>query len=223
MKKALIFYGGWNGHTPKETAMVFEEMLKEEGFCVTVSDTMDILNSYDNIADIDLFVPVWTMGEISNEQSQNILKAVSEGAGIAGCHGGMCDSFRTNTDWQFMTGAQWVAHPGNGDVTYRVTLKTGNIFTEGLSDFDYKGEQYYMHIDPAVSVHAYTEFPIADGNHSPNGKVLMPVVFTKKWGKGNVFYLSIGHTAGDFGIPEVRTLMNRGFLWACRQIIKNWS
>ena len=89
MKKALIFYGGWNGHTPKETAMVFEEMLKEEGFCVTVSDTMDILNSYDNIADIDLFVPVWTMGEISNEQSQNILKAISEGAGIAGCHGGI--------------------------------------------------------------------------------------------------------------------------------------
>ena len=216
MKKALIFYGGWNGHTPYETALVFENMLKEEGYDTTVSNSLDCLNNYDDIADIDLFVPVWTMGEITNVQAGNISKAVSNGAGIAGCHGGMCDAFRNCTDWQFMTGAQWVAHPGNGEVTYQVELKSGNIFTDGLSDFNYKGEQYYLHVDPAVTVHATTLFPVSDGEHASNGTVAMPVIFTKNWGKGKVFYFSIGHTYKDFDIPQVNSIMKRGFIWATR-------
>ena len=217
MKKALIFYGGWEGHTPRETADIFESWLKDEGYYVVTSDSIDILNNYESISDIDLFVPMCTMAEISANQVQNISEAVSNGAGLAGCHGGMCDSFRNNTVWQFMTGAQWVAHPGNGNVTYKINLKQDNLFTEGLSDFEYTGEQYYMHIDPAVTVHATTTFPVADGEHASNGTVLMPVIFTKKWGKGNVFYLSLGHTYKDFDIPQIKTIMKRGLLWATKK------
>ena len=112
MKKALIFYGGWDGHTPKETAELFRDLLVAENFQVTMSDTLDVLNDYDELKQYDLFVPVWTMGKLSWEAEQNICKAVAEGAGIAGCHGGMCDSFRESTEWQFMTGSQWVSHPG---------------------------------------------------------------------------------------------------------------
>ena len=181
------------------------------------TDSMDILNNYEDISDIDLFVPMYTMGEISETQVKNISQAVSNGAGLAGCHGGMCDSFRNNTHWQFMAGAQWVAHPGDGNVTYKVNLKEGNPFTEGLSDFEYTGEQYYVHIDPAITVHATTLFPVADGEHSSNGEVLMPVIYTKKWGKGNVFYFSLGHTYKDFDIPEIKTIMKRGLLWATKK------
>ena len=216
MKKTLIFYGGWEGHTPYETALVFENILKRENYDVILTDNMDIFNSFDNIADIDLFVPVYTMGNMTAEQEKNIAKAVSEGAGMAGCHGGMCDSFRNNTTWQFMTGAQWVAHPGNSNVKYKVNLMPDNEFTEGLNDFEYFGEQYYLHVDPAVKVFATTGFPVVDGEHTPNGCVQMPVIFTKKWGKGNIFYFSIGHTYKDFEIPEVKIIMKRGFLWATR-------
>ena len=116
-----------------------------------------------------------------------------------------------------MTGAQWVAHPGNSEAVYRVNLKHDNPFTEELSDFEYHGEQYYMHVDPAVSVWATTTFPVAPGEHVLNGTTLMPVIFTKKWGKGNVLYFSIGHTDRDFSIPQVKTIMKRGFLWATRK------
>ena len=216
MKNALIFYGGWNGHTPFETAEVLKNILEENGFKVTLSDNLEIFELYENIECFDLFVPVWTMGEMSQKQENNICNAVSKGAGIAGCHGGMCDAFRNNVNWQFMTGAQWVAHPGNSEVTYTVNLKKNNIFTDGLDDFNYSGEQYYLHVDPAITVYATTNFPICEGNHSSNGKVSMPVIFTKKWGNGKVFYLSIGHTYKDFEIPEVKAIMQRGMLWAAR-------
>ena len=32
MKKALIFYGGWDGHTPTQTANIYKEILEENGF-----------------------------------------------------------------------------------------------------------------------------------------------------------------------------------------------
>ena len=217
MKKALIIYGGWDGHTPKETGYLFKEILEAENFEVTITDTLDALNSYEDIVKYDLFVPVWTMGTISGEQCNNICRAVEEGAGIAGCHGGMCDSFRDSTQWQFMTGSQWVAHPGNDQAVYTVNLLPGNPFTEGLEDFTLQSEQYYIHVDPAVKVHATTKFPVCEGPHSSNGKVDVPVVYNKFWGAGKVFYNSLGHTYEVFrDIPAAKEMMRRGFLWASR-------
>ena len=217
MKQALIIHGGWDGHTPKETAYLFADLLKAEGFEITISDTLDALNDYESIRKYDLFVPVWTMGEISWEQETNICRAVEEGAGIAGCHGGMCDSFRNSTNWQFMTGSQWVAHPGNDQAHYWVNLDKENPLTAGLEDFDLTSEQYYIHVDPAVKVYATTEFPVVDGPHSSNGTVKVPVVYTKTWGKGNVYYNSLGHTYEVFTtIPAAKEMMRRGFLWASR-------
>ena len=216
MKKALVFYGGWDGHTPVETARIYQEILERNGYEVTMSDTLSVLDSYENIKDYDLFVPMWTMGEIGREQCENICKAVENGAGIAGCHGGMCDSFRQSTQWQFMTGAQWVSHPGGGEAHYTVNMKRGNLFTDDLEDFEYTGEQYYIHVDPAITVYATTDFPTIDGPHAANGRVTMPVVFTKMWGKGKVFYSSMGHTCHDFDIPQVKTIMERGLLWATK-------
>ena len=217
MKKALIFYGGWDGHTPKETAHLFADILRGEGFEITMSDTLSCLDNYEDLKQYDLFIPVWTMGEIGWEQCNNICKAVEEGAGIAGCHGGMCDSFRVSTDWQFMTGSQWVAHPGNDQAVYTVNLKQDNPFTEGLEDFRLQSEQYYIHVDPVVKVHATTRFPVFEGPHSSNGEVDLPVVYTKTWGKGKVFYNSLGHTYKVFeDIPAAKEIMRRGFLWAAR-------
>ena len=92
------------------------EILKKEKFEVTTSDTLDVFLT--DLTKYDLIVPIWTMGALTSEQENNVCAAIAAGTGIAGCHGGMCDAFRNNTLWQFMTGAQWVAHPGNADVTY---------------------------------------------------------------------------------------------------------
>jgi type 1 glutamine amidotransferase len=71
-----------------------------------------------------------------------------------------------------------------------------------------------MHVDPAVKVLARTRFPVADGPHVGNGPVDMPVLWTKLYGKGRVFYSSIGHTPQAVAAEPHLTLLRRGFRWA---------
>jgi type 1 glutamine amidotransferase len=220
MASALIVWGGWNGHQPKEVAEIFRGVLAGEGFNVEVSDTLDAFKDETKLMNLDLIVPVWTMGEITGEQVTPVLKAVRDGGvGIAGCHGGMCDAFRKNCDWQFMTGGQWVAHPGNDGVKYKIHIKDpDHPITKGIKDFDVASEQYYMHVDPAIRVLATTTYPTAgvEGPHVPNGFIEMPQVWTKYYGKGRVFYNALGHHADIFDIPQAKELMRRGFKWAAK-------
>lgn len=216
-KQALVVWGGWDGHQPKEVAEIFRRVLSEEGFAVEVSDTLDAFKDEQKVAGLSLIVPVWTMGKLTPEQGGPVFKAVQAGVGIAGCHGGMCDAFRENTEWQFMTGGQWVAHPGNDGVRYTVDNRDpGHPVMQGVTSFEVASEQYYLHVDPAVKVLATTKFPVADGPHSPNGTVDMPVVWTKYYGKGRVFYNALGHSAAVVSSEPCLTIMRRGFLWAAR-------
>ncbi|WP_411343145.1 ThuA domain-containing protein [Paenibacillus sp. WLX1005] len=217
-KQALIVSGGWDGHQPKEVADLFAELLRAEDFEVEIAYTLDAFLDEQKLMQLDLIVPVWTMGEISNEQLQPVLNAVSSGVGLAGCHGGMCDSFRNSVEWQFMTGSQWVAHPFNDGVEYdvRIVQTSSSPLVEQISDFKVVSEQYYLHVDPAVDVLATTTFRISEGAHSANGEIVMPVVYTKKWGKGKVYYNSLGHQVNIFDIPEAKELMRRGLIWASR-------
>src|SRR2546423_898115 len=216
-KKALIVWGGWDGHQPKEVAAIFDRVLREEGFETEVSDTLDAFKNESKLMGLSLIVPVWTMGQITPEQANPVFNAVKSGVGIAGCHGGMCDSFRTNTEWQFCTGSQWVAHPGNDGVRYTVKMGPNKSpITEGIKDFEVASEQYYLHVDPAVKVLATTRFPTAgvDGPHVANGPVDMPVLYNKFYGKGRVFYSSLGHQASIVEAEPHLTIMRLGFVWA---------
>lgn len=207
MKTALIVYGGWDGHQPKEVSQLLDGELRRAGFSTEVSDTLDALLDGDKLKKLDLIVPIWTMGSIKREQLTSLLEAVKSGVGIAGCHGGMCDAFRNETEYQFMTGGQWVAHPGNDGRHYWVNIVDQNPITEGISDFEVWTEKYYMHVDPAIRVMATTTF-------EDYGDAIMPVVWTKTYGKGRVFYNSLGHQANIVALPPVLTMMTRGMRWA---------
>ena len=219
MQKAWIFQGGWDGHEPKLTSERFAGMLRKNGFDVQIFDTLEPLENAEALMAIDLMVFCWTMGTITPAQCRGACKAVASGVGIAGCHGGMCDAFRNDNDWQFMTGGQWVAHPGGDGINYMVNVRRGSSpITEGIEDFPVCSEQYYMHVDPAVEVLATTRFPVYPDNHSPNKPVDMPVAWTKFWGRGRVFYTSLGHHDDVFDkSPSSAVIMERGMLWAARK------
>jgi type 1 glutamine amidotransferase len=215
-KKALVVWGGWKGHEPKECADVLVPVMREQGFEVTVSDTLDAYADAAIMSDLSLIVPIWTMGQIEKEQVNGLLKAVEEGAGLAGFHGGMCDSFRNTVQYQLMTGGNWVAHPGGKIPEYQVNIVNPNHpTTEGISDFKvFDTEQYYLHTDPSNNVLATTTFSCPD---APTGDgTVMPVVWTRMYGAGRVFYSSLGHVAKDFEVPEVLEIQKRGMAWASR-------
>jgi type 1 glutamine amidotransferase len=215
-RKALIVWGGWDGHQPREVGALFARVLKEEGFEVELSDTVAVFADAGKLRALDLIVPVWTAGVLTQEQQATVCAAVREaGVGVAGCHGGMCDAFRNSCEWQFMTGGQWVAHPGNDNVKYTVNIRVNDhAITQGIADFSVSSEQYYMHVDPALKVLATTHFPTAEGPHVPNGPVEMPVLWTKMYGKARIFYSSLGHTAEIVAAEPHLTIMRRGFTWA---------
>lgn len=214
MKSALLVWGGWNGHEPEKGARLFAPFLESQGYQTTLSDTLDIYTDAAMMQKMDLIVPIWTMGTITEAQEQGLLAAIKAGTGLAGWHGCMADSFRQNTEYQFMVGGQWVAHPGN-IYTYTVNIsRPDDPIVAGLSAFQMHSEQYYMHVDPLIEVLATTTFT---GQHASwiEGCV-MPVVWKKRWGQGRVFYSSLGHVRSDFDVPEALTIMQRGMLWASR-------
>lgn len=209
-KKALIVQGGWDGHHPKQCAELFEKLLTEKGFEVEVSSTLDSYLDTEKLNALSLIVPMWTMGEISGDQSKGLRDAVESGVGLAGFHGGMCDSFRKDTSYQWMTGGQWVAHPGDIYPAYDVNISVDNHpITQGLSDFTLKQtERYYLHTDPSNNVLATITFEETG--------VVMPYLWTRNWGKGKVFYAAWGHTEKDFDDTTSREIVMRGMTWAAR-------
>lgn len=214
MKKALVVWGGWDGHEPKQCADIFVPILESEGYQVEVSDNMEPYTDREKMNALDLIVPIWTMGSITGEQEGGLLEAIRNGVGVAGWHGGMGDAFRNNTEYQYMVGGQWVAHPG-GIINYTVNIiNHTDPITAGLNDFEMESEQYYMHTDPSNEVLATTTF---SGEHNEwiEGCV-MPVAWKRRYGKGRVFYCSLGHVARDFEVPEAREIVRRGMLWASK-------
>lgn len=212
MKKALMVWGGWEGHEPQQCVNIFALLLEAAGFKADISDTLDAYLNTEKMGSYDLISQSYSMSSITPEQSKGLLTAVENGAGFGGWHGGMADAFRDSVEYQFMVGGQWVAHPGNIiDYTVHISDHVDPI-TTGLGDFEMHSEQYYLHVDPSNTILATTTF---DGAyHDWIDGVVMPVVWKRRWGKGRVFYCSLGHVAADFDVLEAREIVRRGLLWA---------
>jgi type 1 glutamine amidotransferase len=214
MKNVLIFRGGWDGHNPVETSDIIGARLREHGLHVDIFDTQDCLLDPDFKSKYNLVVPVWTMGAIGGEHEKALLEAIRGGMACGGWHGGMGDAFRNNTEYQFMVGGQWVAHPG-GIIDYTVqVVDPGHPIMRGLpAEFPMHSEQYFMHVDPGNHVLATTTF-VAE--HAPWVKgTVMPVAWTRRYGEGKIFYSSLGHNLADFqNTPQVADIIVRGLLWA---------
>lgn len=173
-KKALIVYGDDEGHRHKDVAQIMGGWLREEGFDVTLSDTLDSFLETNRLKSIHLIVLIWTRGTIQPQQLANLLSAVHYGVGFAGIHSTI-GAFRGEIDFHHMIGGQFLAHPGGADTTYTVHMSGKHPqITQGLSDFTVTTEKYYMMLDPAICVLAWTCF----------GEVEMPVAWTKSYGHG---------------------------------------
>lgn len=203
MTRALIVYGGWDGHDPEGVSQLLSDLLQPEGVEVTRTDDLAVFTQAD-LSSYDLIVPVWTMEDMAQDQLEALLQAVRGGVGIAGLHG-IIDSFRHEAEFHLMLGGQWVTHFEFAIRRYQVEMTAEpDPITAGLRAAEVTTEQYYLLVDPAVKVLATMQVE----------ETTMPVAWTKHYGKGRVFYCSLGHDVAVLDQTEVLELCRRGLLWA---------
>jgi len=207
--KILFLQGGWDGHYPDQIVEKFGTALRERGCETEVITSLERLADPEWLKTFSVISPCWTMGSLTPQESDGLRVAVHAGVGLGGLHGGMGDAFRGDLMYEWMVGGHFVGHPHVGEYTVRVS-ELGDPVMQGLPKaFPYNSEQYYMLMDPAVRV-------LADSEYTYEGITFsMPVVWSRMWGQGRVFYSALGHEPSEFDrYPAVFEMSLRGILWA---------
>ena len=228
-RRALVVRGGWDGHAPIAATELFLPFLRSEGFEVRVEESTEVYADAAAMAETDLIVQSMTMSEITAEQLRGLRAAVEAGTGLTGWHGGIADSFRSSPDYLQLVGGQFATHPaadpalrpgGERDnyLRYRVEfteLGRTHPITAGLDDFELVTEQYWVLHDDYNDVLATTTHPTQPW-HPWHRPIISPAVWTRNWGAGRVAVTTPGHSLDVLEHPTVRTIIERGMLWASR-------
>ena len=205
----LFLQGGWDGHKPEQIVQKFNDALVAKGCKTETVTSLERLADIDWLKTFNVISPCWTMGKLSPEESAGLRGAVHGGVGLGGIHGGMGDAFRGDLDYEWMVGGHFVSHPHVGEYTIRVSEPKDAIMQGLPTAFSYVSEQYYMLIDPGVRVLAEADYLYEERTCK------MPVVWTKHWGKGRVFYSALGHDPAEFDrYPQIFQMSLSGILWA---------
>jgi len=210
-QKALIFHGGWPGHSPELVANRFKDSLQSHGYAVELREGVEFLDDDAAVREFDLLIPCITMAELSPEREATLSQVIQEGVGIAGAHGAG-DAFRGALTYAQIMGGQFVSHPYVGEYTVRVTKPESPLVGDMPETFAYDSEQYYLHVDPGNEVLLATDYDF-------DGKTInMPVAWNKHWGQGSVFYCALGHNPDEYDVhPYVWDFIVKGALWAARK------
>jgi type 1 glutamine amidotransferase len=209
----LFLQGGWDGHKPEQIIHKFNGALVAKGCKTETLASLERLADTNWLKTFDVISPCWTMGKLSPQESAGLRGAVHSGVGLGGFHGGMGDAFRGDLDYEWMVGGHFVGHPYVGDYIVRVTQPSDVIMQEMPPEFPYNSEQYYMLMDPGVRVLAEAAYTFEERTCA------MPVVWTKHWGNGRVFYSSLGHDPTEFDqYPVVFDMSLKGILWAAKAL-----
>ena len=228
-KTALVVRGGWDGHQPIEATELFLPFLKANGYAVRVEESPKIYADTEYMAGVDLIVQCMTMSTIEKDEFEGLRTAVENGTGLAGWHGGIADSYRNTSDYLHLIGGQFACHPGKHEdertgeqpdnyVPYTVNMLPAaaeHPITQGIADFDLVTEQYWVLADDYIDVLATTTQKVREWDPW-NREVTSPAIWTRQWGKGRIFVSTPGHRVEILQDSNVRTIIERGMLWASR-------
>ena len=228
-KTALVVRGGWEGHQPVAATDLFLPFLREHGYEVRVEDSTAPYADADLMARVDVVLQCVSMSTIEPAELSGLRAAVEAGTGLAGWHGGIVDSYRNSSDYLQLVGGQFASHPGlhpdervggpaDNFVPFTVTMEAAaesHPITQGIGSFDLVTEHYWVLTDSLIDVLATTTQGVREWDpwHRP---VTQPAVWTRQWGDGRVFVCTPGHDLDVLREPQVRTLVERGVLWASR-------
>ncbi len=228
-KTALVVRGGWDGHQPVEATELFIPFLKDNGYDVRIEESTKIYADAEYLAGVDLIMQCMTMTTIEKDEFEGLRTAVENGTGMAGWHGGIADSYRNTSDYLHLIGGQFACHPGkhpdeltgeqpDNYIPYTVNMlpaAADHPITRGIGDFDLVTEQYWVLSDDYIDVLATTTQKVRDWDPW-HREVTSPAIWTRQWGQGRIFVATPGHNTEILQDSNVRTIIERGLLWASR-------
>jgi type 1 glutamine amidotransferase len=228
-KSALVVRGGWDGHQPFEATELFIPYLTDNGYDVRVEESPKVYADTNYMASVDLIMQCMTMTTIEKDEFAGLRTAVENGTGLAGWHGGIADSYRNNSDYLHLIGGQFACHPGkhpdertgeqsDNYVPYTINMlpeAAHHPITKGINDFDLVTEQYWVLADDYIDVLATTRQKVREWDPW-NREVTSPAIWTRQWGNGRIFVATPGHHVDILQDTNVRTIIERGLLWASR-------
>lgn len=195
-------------HPWRDTTPLIRQQLEASGkFDVKVCEDTSILESSTLHAYklIVLNFGFWDVPQLSDRAKENLLTFVRNGGGLMPLHFA-CSSYQKWDEYAELIGRVWVkdvaGHGPRSKFTVKIVDKEHPI-TAGMKDFE-ADDELYAKLSGKAEIHVLAT---ADSEWS---KQTEPLVFVKKYGKGNVVHNLLGHDVKARDYPEYALLIVRG-------------
>ena len=159
-------------------------------------DKYDIILAYNQEAYTNL----------THKQRDGYLHFVRSGGPWVGIHSAS-DFLKNCPDYVRMVGGKFETHPPFGEMHVKRVIGDHPIL-EGMDDFTTMDEFYHV-----------ADCPLHDKeillvSQSPKEGKTRPVAWTRRYGKGKVFYTVLGHSKPSFENPDFQKLIYQAVRWA---------
>jgi type 1 glutamine amidotransferase len=82
IERALVLWGGYPGHQPKEAVERFTPFLEDKGFDVVIEDSLAAYENAALMSSVSVILQNWTTGDITAAQFRGLSDAVPVVAGL---------------------------------------------------------------------------------------------------------------------------------------------
>lgn len=211
-KPHVLWIGGGHWHHTCETCAILRPDLEnKDGLHITYSeDTRSLLH----LEDYDVVVFQAMLDSLEPEEENALIQAVEYGKPFFSLHAA-CASFRKpppnqkfdpvagHPEFYKMIGGYVKSHPPMEP--FKVTIKDpGHPITKGVVAFEILDELFVMtHMQPDNRI-------LLEGVLNENEQ---PLAWTRKYGEGKVFLLTLGHGPGAANNPAFQKIVSNGLKW----------
>lgn len=206
----VLFLGDNKHHKPMERVPTLMAALGPKGINFTYTDKLDDLNE-ENLNKYDALMIFANWDTISKAQEKALLDFVASGKGFLPIH---CASycFRNSGDYVKLVGGQFWRHTMDSIKTK--TLQPTHPIMQTFKPFTAYDETYlHTQLQPDNDVLAVREIK-ADQSKDKPGVKTEPYIWTRKYGKGKVFYTAYGHDERTWEQRGFQELIYNGILWS---------
>lgn len=203
-KRRLVLLIGGVWHPFERCGEMVKGLLESTGrYEVVVTADRDVLRR-GAVRRFDGVLAYTSGGTLSKEQEEGLVGFVKSGGTFVGIHCAAA-SWQKNKAYVDMLGGTFATHSPLMEFPVTIT-GVSSLITKRIQSFRIVDELYLLDkFNPdTVEILATAMW---------KGKP-QPIAYTKSYGKGNVFYLALGHDEAALGHPEFQKMLVRGVDWS---------